>query len=341
MNYFTPTEAADAFRIAAINKSKRSLPGFALMAILGGTFIALGGLLTVMVAGGMPQVAATNPGIVKFMAGALFPVGLIIVSITGADLFTSNCAAYTFPLLKKEIPILTIVKILVFSYLFNFVGAQFIAFILSSNVGLFDADPWRSYLHGYSSAKVNRDFMTIFVKGIGANWLVCLGMFMGYTAKDTIGKCVGIWIPVMMFVTMGYEHSIANMFFIPAAIYTGAGITWNNFIITNLVPSTLGNIVGGMILVGCVYYYLFLKEGSTKTKTHAQGLYDTIGLKSHTNGGTVKDSANEGVKDNTNGNGKDSTHEGAKENAKENVNRPEKATAPTQRPDKRQNQAVN
>src|SRR5690554_4364821 len=118
--------------------------------------------------------------------------------------------------------------------------------------------------------------MPIFMKGIGANWLVCLGMFMGYTAKDTIGKCIGIWIPVMMFVTMGYEHSIANMFFIPAAIYTGADITWHDFLITNLVPSTLGNIVGGMLLVGCVYYYLFLKKGSRPTN-NGQGntLYRT------------------------------------------------------------------
>ncbi len=264
MNYFTPAEATDAFRIAAVDKAKRSLPEFALMAILGGAFIALGGLLTVVVAGGIPQVAEVNPGIAKFVAGALFPVGLIMVSITGADLFTSNCASYTFPLLKKELPLITIAKILMLSYLFNFVGAQFIAFILSGNVGLLDADPWRSYLHSFSKAKINQDFMTIFVKGIGANWLVCLGMFMGYTAKDTIGRCIGIWIPVMMFVTLGYEHSIANMFFIPAAIYTGAGIGWGDFIIVNLVPATLGNIVGGMILVGCVYYYLFLRQKNTK-----------------------------------------------------------------------------
>lgn len=271
VNYFTPAEAADAFRITAINKSKRSLPEFAVMAILGGAFIAFGGLLTVIVAGGMPGVAAANPGIIKFVAGALFPVGLIIVSITGADLFTSNCAGVTFPLLKKELSLLTAVKVLTLSYLFNFVGAQFIAFILSANVGLFDSDPWQSYLHGYSAAKVNQEFMPIFVKGIGANWLVCLGMFLGYTAKDTIGRCIGIWIPVMMFVTMGYEHSIANMFFIPAAIYTGANIGWSDFLITNLIPSTLGNIIGGMLLVGCVYYYLFLKQGSEKTDNKGKG----------------------------------------------------------------------
>ena len=119
MNYHSPTEAADAFRLAAIHKSKRSFPAFALMAVLGGAFIAFGGLLTVMVAGGMPGVGAANPGLVKLMAGALFPVGLIMVSVTGVDLFTSDCAGFTFPLLRKELPLRRIASLLVISYLFN------------------------------------------------------------------------------------------------------------------------------------------------------------------------------------------------------------------------------
>lgn len=260
MNYFTAAEAANLFRVSALDKSKKSFTKFALMAILGGAFIALGGLLTVMVAGGMPGVALDNPGIVKFVAGALFPVGLIMVSITGADLFTSDCASFTFPVLGKEITIGRAALILLVSYLFNFVGAQFIAYVLSANVGMLDADPWRTYLFELSDAKVNQDFMTVFWKGVGANWLVCLGMYMGYAGKDIIGRAIGIWIPVMLFVTFGYEHSIANMFFIPAAIYAGADITWGAFLIDNLLPATLGNLVGGVLLVGCVYWYLFLKE---------------------------------------------------------------------------------
>lgn len=128
------------------------------------------------------------------------------------------------------------------------------------NVGLIANDPWRAYLIGLSEAKVNQEFMTVFWKGVGANWLVCLGMYMGYAGKDIIGRAIGIWIPVMLFVTFGYEHSIANMFFIPAAIYSGADITWSTFLTNNLLPATLGNLVGGALLVGCVYWYLFLKE---------------------------------------------------------------------------------
>lgn len=260
MNYNTPAEAADAFRQSGVNKTNLSLFKFAIISTLGGVFIAFGALLSVMVAGGMPGIGAENPGLIKFIAGALFPIGLIMVSITGADLFTSDCAAFTLPLLKKEIPYFKFFKFILLSYTFNFIGTQIVAFVLSANVGLLDKEPWQTYLHQYAGAKMNQDFLKVLVKGIGANWLVCLGMFMGYTAKDISGKCIAIWIPVMLFVTLGYEHSIANMFFIPAAIYSGAEISWCVFILNNLIPATIGNFVGGTILVGCVYWYLHLKN---------------------------------------------------------------------------------
>lgn len=260
MNYYTPKEIAVEFAAAGIYKSKLPILKFALIAILGGAFIAFGGLLSVMVAGGMPGIGAANPGLIKFVSGALFPVGLIMVSVTGADLFTSDCTAFTLPLLQKRLKAISFIKLLILSYIFNFIGAQVIAYLLSSGVGFFAHDPWNAYLHQLASGKVNQDFAVVFVKGIGANWLVCLGMWMGYAAKDITGKCIAIWIPVMLFVTLGYEHSIANMFFIPAAIYSGADISWIDFIVRNLIPATLGNLVGGAILVGCVYWYLYLKE---------------------------------------------------------------------------------
>lgn len=259
-NYYTPKEITQHFSLSATYKSNLSLSKFSLIAILGGAFIAFGGLLSVMVAGGIPGIGAANPGLVKFVAGALFPVGLIMVSVTGADLFTSNCAAFTYKYLQKEIDLQLFFKYLLLSYFFNFIGTQIVAFFLSFEVGLLDKDPWRAYLHYYAEAKINQDFLMVFVKGIGANWLVCLGMFMGYSAKDISGKCIAIWIPVMLFVTLGYEHSIANMFFIPAAIYSGLDISWSSFVIQNLIPATLGNLIGGALFVGCAYWYLYLKE---------------------------------------------------------------------------------
>lgn len=259
-NYYTPKEITQNFAASAIYKKNLSLPKFIVIAILGGAFIAFGGMLSVVVAGGMPGIGTDNPGLVKFVAGALFPIGLIMVSITGADLFTSNCAAFTYKYLQKNIGIYLFFKYLILSYLFNFIGSQIVAFLLSYEVGLLDKNPWQSYLFNYAEMKVNQDFLKIFIKGIGANWLVCLGMFMGYAAKDITGKCIAIWIPVMLFVTLGYEHSIANMFFIPAAIYSGADISWYTFIVHNLLPATLGNLLGGAVFVGGIYTYLYLKD---------------------------------------------------------------------------------
>lgn len=260
MNYNTPAQIAEEFAASGIYKTSLSTRKFCIIAILGGVFIAFGGLLSVMVAGGSPGIGAENPGIIKFIAGALFPIGLMMVSITGADLFTSDCTAFTLPLLQKRIKANLFIRFLLLSYIFNFIGAQLVAYVFSSGIDFFANDPWKSYLHHYSEAKVNQDFLKVFIKGIGANWLVCLGMWMGYAGKDIIGKCIGIWIPVMLFVTLGYEHSIANMFFIPAAIYSGADILWSDFIVQNLLPATLGNFIGGAFFVGCVYWYIYLKD---------------------------------------------------------------------------------
>lgn len=260
MNYFSPKEIAVEFAASGVYKSSLSVSKFSIIAILGGVFIAFGGLLSVVVAGGSPGIGMENPGLIKFIAGSLFPIGLIMVSITGADLFTSDCTAFTLPLMQRKIHAGTFLKYLFLSYAFNFVGAQLVASLLSANVGMFANEPWQGYLHGLAEGKMNQDFVKVFIKGIGANWLVCLGMWMGFSAKDITGKCIGIWIPVMLFVTLGYEHSIANMFFIPAAMYSGAPILWGDFIVRNLIPATLGNFVGGACMVGCVYWYLYLKK---------------------------------------------------------------------------------
>ncbi|MFV0626045.1 MAG: formate/nitrite transporter family protein [Alphaproteobacteria bacterium] len=258
--YNSPKEIAKAFCDFGIYKSETKLAKFIVLAILGGAYIALGGLLSVMVAGGMPTTYVENPGLVKFVAGALFPVGLIMVSVAGADLFTSDCAGMVLPVMQKKKTMNDLIKIWVLSYTFNFVGTQFVAYYMATETGLVTHEPWQHYLHTYSAAKVNQDFYTVFIKGIGANWLVCLGTWMGFSAKDITGKSLGTWIPVMLFVTLGFEHSIANMFFIPAAIYSGADITWTQFIYQNLIPATLGNVVGGAGLVGMVYGYLYLER---------------------------------------------------------------------------------
>ncbi len=262
MSYNTPDQIAVEFCKNGAIKARMPFYRFALLAILGGAFIAFGGLLTVVVAGGMPGVGAANPGLVKFVAGALFPVGLIMVVVAGGDLFTSDCAGTALAYYQKEISLGDVIRVLVLSFGFNFIGALVVAYFFAWRTGLIGSSPWMDYLHTLAEGKVSRDFLTVFLKGIGANFLVCLGVWMGYAAKDITGKAIGIWIPVMIFVTFGYEHSIANMFFLPAAIFSGAEITWWQFATVNLLPATLGNLVGGGLLVALVYWFVYLKKSN-------------------------------------------------------------------------------
>lgn len=260
MSYYSPSEIAVLFADGSTTKAKTPFFKFMLLAIMGGLFIALGGLLTIVVAGGMPTTAISNPGLVKFVAGALFPVGLIMVSVAGADLFTSDCAGMVLSTMQKKTVWLDLIKVWVMAYLFNFIGAQAVAYFMAHQTGIISGAPYHNYLSALANGKLSHDWSTVFIKGIGANMLVCLGTWMGYAGKDIMSKALGIWVPVMLFVTLGYEHSIANMFFIPTAIYNGANITWIDFIINNLIPATIGNIVGGAVFIGLIYGYIYNKK---------------------------------------------------------------------------------
>ncbi len=257
MSYHNPAEIASIFGDSSYSKANTPFIKATLLAIMGGIFIALGGLLTIVVAGGMPDIAAHNIGLVKFTAGALFPVGLIMVSIAGADLFTSDCAGMVLSTMQHKTIMKELLKVWIIAYVFNFIGTQIISYFMAYKTGIISSAPYIDYLHSLAYGKLKYPWETVILKGIGANALVCLGTWMGYAGKDVIGKALGIWIPVMIFVTLGYEHSIANMFFIPTAIYSGAEITWGQFIIDNLIPATIGNIIGGSIFIGCIYSYIY------------------------------------------------------------------------------------
>ncbi|MBQ8750586.1 MAG: formate/nitrite transporter family protein [Alphaproteobacteria bacterium] len=259
MSYYNPSEIADNFGTASQSKAKTGFTKFAIMAIMGGIFIALGGLLTVVVAGNMQGVAQENIGLVKFVAGALFPVGLIMVSVGGADLFTSDCAGMVLSTMQKKTVFKDLIKVWILAYLFNFIGSQLVAYFMAYKTGILSFDAI-GYLTNLANGKLKYPWETVFLKGIGANALVCLGTWMGYAGKDIMGKSLGIWVPVMLFVTLGYEHSIANMFFIPTAIYSGADITWGHFIVDNLIPATIGNIVGGAVVIGLALGYVYNKK---------------------------------------------------------------------------------
>lgn len=207
---------------------------------------------------GFPEITAANPAMQKLLSGAAFPIGLILVVVLGAELFTGNNAMLMPSWLMKRCSAWDIIVNWTLVYLGNFVGALLFVYMLVYLTGLLSPEPYHSSIIAVAQAKVSLPWLTAFLRGIGANWCVCLAIWLALSAKSSGAKMFGCWLPVMAFVVLGYEHSIANMFFIPAAMLEGAGITVSQMIVDNLIPVTLGNIIGGALFVGCVHAYLHL-----------------------------------------------------------------------------------
>ena len=242
-----------AANYVAVGKGKANLPlgKMILLSVLAGAFIALAG------------VAATfgNIYVNKAMGAAIFPAGLAMVLIAGSELFTGNCLLVV-PLLEKEITLRQMVRNLVVVYLGNLVGG-----VLVSACAVYGGtlDAVAETVVATAAAKCNLTFTAGFLRGILCNVLVCLGVWMALAATDVAGKIVGLFFPVMCFVICGYEHCIANMFYIPAGLMAAArqeivaeGLSILGFL-KNLLPVTLGNIVGGAGL-GAMYWAIYLKK---------------------------------------------------------------------------------
>ena len=260
MKLRTPKEIADA--TLDIGRSKVSLTPSKLFiqAIQAGAFIAFGGILSVIVGFGFPEVTAGNPSLQRLLSGCMFPIGLILVVVLGAELFTGNNALLIPGLMKRQFGFNAVIKNWTLVYFGNFVGALVFAWLMVYVAGLTAADPYRSAIAAMAEKKVAMDWIVVMVKGIGANWCVCLAVWLALAGHTLLEKMAGCFLPVMAFVVLGYEHCIANMFFIPLGMMEGAEVTIGQFVTANLIPATVGNIIGGAVFVGCVNAWTHLKK---------------------------------------------------------------------------------
>ena len=251
---------------------KAASPWFSVvvLGILAGAYIGFGGLLCTSVT--FDVAAKAGIGIRKLIGGSAFSLGLMLVVIAGAELFTGNNLMVS-SVMSREIHFKTMVKHWGLVYVANFAGSLLLVLLFLFS-GLWKAGHGAlgtaAVATGY--AKVSLSFGEALVRGIGCNWLVCLAVWMALAARQTIGKIFAIYFPIMGFVAIGFEHCVANMYFIPAAILlkTWAGIappagvdpnalTWIAFIWKNLLPVTIGNIIGGAVFVGMSYWGAFLR----------------------------------------------------------------------------------
>jgi formate transporter len=271
LGYLPPKEITGQVIEACDGKCRMRILPVLLLGILAGAYIGFGAELSTMVTHDLP--AHIGLGLSKFVAGSVFSIGLMLVVLSGAELFTGNCLIFT-GVLANRVPVARMTANLILVFGANFVGSLLMVAIMYYS-GLWKMGNFGVGASALSIAvqKSTLSFSEAFARGIGCNWLVCLAVWLAIAAKDSIGKIIGIYFPIMAFVASGFEHSIANMYFIPiglllkghaevvAASGLGgkiAGLTWNSFLVGNLLPVTLGNIVGGAIFVGGVYYMAYM-----------------------------------------------------------------------------------
>ena len=251
-----PKEIASNYITVARNKTLQKWYKLLILAVLAGAFIALGGALATIAGAGF---SGTQASLIK---GAVFPLGLMLVVVCGAELFTGNCLLVA-PLLNKDIKATAMLKNWGIAYIGNFIGAIVIALLVV-------------YSKSYNSATVasavnlvavksDMNFGYALLKGILCNMLVCLAVWAAMASKSAVGKIFAVYLPVFAFVVCGFEHSIANMYYIMSAFMTSAagGLNFGYAILNGLLAPTIGNIIGGS-LIAVAYWAVYFKREQPK-----------------------------------------------------------------------------
>lgn len=253
-------------------KSELSFWNMLVLALLAGVYIGFGSALATLASHDLAQYVGV--GLAKLIAGAAFSVGLVLVLLGGAELFTGN-NLLVMPLFSQRIKFSRVSRNWILVFLGNFAGSLLLVVLIyfSGYWKLNSAEVGAEAVR-IATAKVNLSFVEAFVKGILANWLVCLAVWLSLAARDLVGKVIGILFPIMAFVAMGFEHSVANMYFIPLGILLStadpvasvigsldiSNLTWSSFFLNNLLPVTLGNILGGAFFVGFLYWFAYRRK---------------------------------------------------------------------------------
>src|SRR4051794_10500145 len=239
---------------AAISWDKMLAGGF-----LAGAYIAFGGLVAIMVSSGLNE--KTWGTLPNLFTGIAFTLGLVLVVLAGSELLTGNMALVPLAALKKRVKPLNVLRNFGLVTVGNVLGAVFVAYFISVKSGVLTQPLPEARLEKIATLKGDTETSgQIFLRGMGCNWLVCLAVWLALSADDVAGKILGIFFPIMAFVAIGFDHVVANMFFLPAAIFADVpGITWGDAL-NNWLWAGLGNLVGAAIFVAGFYWYLYGRD---------------------------------------------------------------------------------
>jgi formate transporter len=228
--------------------------------IMAGVYIGLAALLSLAMGYGSPILSETSPGLGRLLAGAILPIGFMLVVITGSELFTGNICLTLPACLAGATKWRALLRSWGVVYLGNFVGAACTALLFGYLAGIVSGgDPGKTSV-AMAEVEVRLGWGTLFLRGIACNWLIGLAFWVSMASEDITGKLLGMWFPLMLFGALGLEHSVANMFVIPLGMLNGANIGVGQFLWNNLLPVTLGNIIGGAGLVGALYWWVYGRD---------------------------------------------------------------------------------
>ncbi|CAK0800681.1 unnamed protein product [Prorocentrum cordatum] len=221
--------------------------------IMGGAYVGMAGLLSLTVAGNLGPEATL--GAQKFIFAALFPVNLLLVLQSGCQLYTGNTATVSCAFLEGKVKVKEMLRSFLFSWVGNVIGCGGLA-VAAWYTGLLTGGAGSMAVMTVAK-KCGGTLGQTLVKAVLCNWLVCMAVFLCTQAKDLTGKMVGIWFPISMFVGIGFEHSVANMFILPAGLLAGSPMTYMQTLMQNLLPVTLGNLVAGALIIAGGFYFQF------------------------------------------------------------------------------------
>jgi len=273
---FPPAKMAERCEDVGVAKAKLNFLTMVVLAILAGAFIAMGAMFSTTVTAG----AEGNIyfGLSRLLGGLTFCLGLILVIVAGAELFTGN-NLIVMAFVSGKVTVARLLRNWLIVYIGNFFGSIATAGIMflckryMAGRGLI----WLNALN-IANGKCSKPFIDLLALGILCNALVCLAVWLCLSARSTTDKILSILFPITAFVAAGFEHSVANMYFIPVALFVKAwappdfwalvgktandfsSLTWSNFFLVNLIPVTLGNIIGGSVLVGLVYWFVYRRN---------------------------------------------------------------------------------
>lgn len=258
----TPAEMAQNYVAIATKKAKLSVVDTLFLSVMAGMFIACGGI-----ASSAAAVNVESASLAKLVSACIFPAGLIMVIMCGSELFTGDNLV-VFAWFEKKIKFYEVLRNWVLVLFGNFIGACIIsALVVYGHTPDLFGGKLAEAIVSTANAKCGLSFQDAFLRGIMCNILVCLGVWGATAAKDVAGKVLYCFWPILCFVVCGYEHSVANCYYIMAGFMTkaeygiaGDNITVFNFLVGNLIPVTLGNIVGGAFFVGFMYWFIYLRK---------------------------------------------------------------------------------